>query len=85
MLQHCAYHHWKINMYHSTSEFKSFIDECNKFIKCRTVKTLTQKNVNREKRQTLRAQLGQTKVNLEKLKHGFFFPVGSIRQPRNGF
>jgi len=47
--------------------------ECNKFIKGRTVKTLTQKNVNSKKKsQILNARFSQTEENFKKIKHGFF-------------
>lgn len=53
--------------------FENFTAECNKFIKCKIIiKNLTQKNVNREKRQTSNARFCQMGTNLGKIKHGFF-------------
>ena len=56
------------------------------FIKCRIVKTSTQKKMqNREKGQTLRTRFGKLEVNLKKLKHGFFFQLGQLDNPETVF
>ena len=39
------------------------------------------KTQNREKRRTLKARFGQTEMNLEKIKHGFFRQRGQLDNP----